>query len=310
MMEEKETNGTMQNFEEESIKTAEQPQVSPQPRQKVRRVGTFTMGCVMILAGAAILSFTIWGWGNLMLLAKLAPLVLVVLGIEVLVASFYHKAKLKYDVFGVILSSLVVCIVVAAAVGYQWLFVKMPQIEKTERQVQQYISDKLYESVNKEGIRDVNVHLSRSIIQLETQNIQDTMKNSDIFLEVLLQSEYAQPAKLAEKAAEINQVIKQELSDIDLNFVHLTYTSQNQETKDNLFLYIGGKYNFDQNAAELEQQIQTEEHRYDIQNCVNEYEVQLKEYRDEISQLTQQLETQKIEYEMQIEDLNNQNNAG
>ncbi len=310
IVEKKEMNEQIQEFKSENqTETAMPQQVSPKSAKKVRRVGTFTMGCVMIVVGVAILCSSILGWDNLMLLAKLAPIVLILLGVEVLVASFVQKAKLKYDVFGVILSSLVVCVLVTAAVGYQWVFVQLPKVEKIERMAQDYISDKLYESVNREGISDVRVHFSRQMNQWAEENIQETMKNSDIFLDITLQPEYAQPDRLAEKAVEINGVIKQQFSEIGLNFIHISYRAQNQETKNSSNLYLQGRYAFDQNAAQLEQNVQNEENRYDIHDLVEEYELQLKDYRTQIDELTHQLETEKIEHEIQLQELQNQNNA-
>lgn len=308
-MKEKEINEQMQNFEPKEPSQTRQPeQMLPQPAKKVRRVGTFTMGCVMILAGATILCSGILGWDNLMLIAKLSPIVLILLGVEVLVASFAQKAKLKYDVFGVILSSLVVCFVAAVSLGYQWFFVQMPQAEKTERLAKAYISDKLYASVNKEGIKNMTINLSRPMGQWEIQNVQQAIQNSDIFLNINLQPEYSQPSKLAEKAVEINEVIKQQLSGISLDFLYVSYTAENQETQGNISLELTGRYSFDQSTVQLEQQIQTQEHRYDIQDCVEEYETQLQKYRNEIDELTHQLETERVEHEIQLEELRNQNN--
>lgn len=77
----------------------------------VRRVGTVTMGISLIGVGLA----TIYGMFqpklNLILMAKLSPMILVFLGIEVLTAYFKNKndGVIKYDFFSGFICFLLVC---------------------------------------------------------------------------------------------------------------------------------------------------------------------------------------------------------
>lgn len=83
---------------------------APAPR-KVRRVGTFTMGICLVVAGIAlVINMFRPGW-NMLYLFRLAPLVLVALGAELLVASATKgDTKLKYDFL-----SAVLCVFLLAA---------------------------------------------------------------------------------------------------------------------------------------------------------------------------------------------------
>ncbi len=304
-MEEKDTN----QFEQEmDYKQPEQgpAEQKPQP-QKVRRVGTFTMGCVMIFAGIAILCYSFFGIGNLMLLAKLAPVVLVVLGIEVLVASFGHTAKLKYDVFGVVLSGLIVCGVVMAAIGYQWFYLQEPQRLKAERMAEDYISDTIYHTVKKDGIEHLSVHVSYPVINEQTGDINEILKNSTIRLDFELTEEYAQPHALAEKGHEINQTIKEQFGQVGLHSVFATYNADNEQTEQRLSLYSNGLYAFEQDSAHLEKQVETMQTR---QEQMDEFEIEIQGYEQRIEQMQQEWEQEKAEYEQRIAELSEQRSEG
>ena len=93
------------------------PRVPPQPGpdaqpKKVRRVGTFTFGLVLVAAGVLLALRTILPQLDLSFIASLAPLALIVLGVEVLIYAARPDVKLKYD--GV---SMFVCFVMLVLVG-------------------------------------------------------------------------------------------------------------------------------------------------------------------------------------------------
>lgn len=69
---------------------------------KGRRVGTFTTGIVLILAGIIFLLHIIYPGINYLAIASFWPIVLVLVGIEIIVAYVINKEEtIKYD-FGAI----------------------------------------------------------------------------------------------------------------------------------------------------------------------------------------------------------------
>ncbi|MEG2653095.1 MAG: hypothetical protein RSA17_05920 [Ruthenibacterium sp.] len=75
----------------------------------VRRVGTVTMGVALILSGVLLCVSLFWPTVNVFGLFRFAPLLLALLGVEVLVA--YARAKnaaIKYDVLSMILCALLI----------------------------------------------------------------------------------------------------------------------------------------------------------------------------------------------------------
>ena len=91
--------------------TANRPAPPVQPAQKpvqTRRVGTLTMGVALIAAGILITAAVVMPGLNLSFIAKCSPLLLVLLGCEVLWFSVRSKdERIRYD-----LLSMVVCVVV------------------------------------------------------------------------------------------------------------------------------------------------------------------------------------------------------
>jgi len=70
---------------------------------KGRRVGTFTSGIVLVMVGIVFLLRLIFPYINYSLIASLWPLVLILLGVEIIVAYVINKEEImKYD-FGAII---------------------------------------------------------------------------------------------------------------------------------------------------------------------------------------------------------------
>ncbi|HJB67576.1 MAG TPA: hypothetical protein H9770_01885 [Candidatus Fournierella excrementigallinarum] len=98
---------------------AAQPKAAPAPtrRPPVRRVGTVTLGLSLIAAGLAITAWFFMPGFDIIFFAKLAPLVLVFLGAEVLWASARRKGeeRLRFDFLAAFVSFLLICASLCAA---------------------------------------------------------------------------------------------------------------------------------------------------------------------------------------------------
>ena len=81
---------------------------------RTRRVGTLTCGIALIIFGIVVGAFLIWPNFDLMLLLRLCPALLILLGGELIAASFSRfELRLKYD-----FASIFLCLVLGlAAVG-------------------------------------------------------------------------------------------------------------------------------------------------------------------------------------------------
>ena len=74
----------------------------------VRRVGTLTMGIVLVVSGCCMLLSMFFPALELTLVLQLSPVILVSLGVETLLAA-RGGGKVKYDWVGMILCCLLVC---------------------------------------------------------------------------------------------------------------------------------------------------------------------------------------------------------
>lgn len=81
-----------------------QPPVQRQPR----RVGTLTMGVVLVTAGIIMLVSMFWPLLDYTWALKLSPLILIGLGTETLAAA-RKGDRIRYDWVGMLLCCLIVC---------------------------------------------------------------------------------------------------------------------------------------------------------------------------------------------------------
>ena len=88
------------------------PNPVPQPPKKVRRVGTFTFGLLLVAAGVLLILRAVMPSLDLRFVVSLLPVALIALGIEVLIYAARPDVQLRYD--GV---SIFVCILILFGVG-------------------------------------------------------------------------------------------------------------------------------------------------------------------------------------------------
>lgn len=84
--------------------------------QKVRRVGTFTFGLLLIAAGVLLLAAMIVPITDLLNIARFAPAILIVLGIEVLIYAGRPGVILKYDFVSMVACTCIILVVGAVSV--------------------------------------------------------------------------------------------------------------------------------------------------------------------------------------------------
>ncbi len=149
---------------------ASAPQASPPaPRQRVRRVGTFTMGVALIVAGLSICASLILPGFDITLVAKLAPLVLVALGFEVLFWSTHQGSmKIKYDFMSMFVCFVLLCASIgAAAVPTLWRYFG-PDRQMTENRLANELVDAAYPALKSQNLRNMSVNVSLTGVEFDT----------------------------------------------------------------------------------------------------------------------------------------------
>lgn len=99
--------------------------VGHKPEKPTRRVGTFTVGATLIVAGCAMLAKLSYPSLDLIWLLRLSPCILIGLGVETLLAS-RTDSRLRYDWAGILLTFLVGCLGVFMT-GAVWYLLEHPE---------------------------------------------------------------------------------------------------------------------------------------------------------------------------------------
>lgn len=133
----------------DEIKTNPPVENSPaEPPKKVRRVGTMAFALLLIAGGALLLVQQFMPKANLLTVLKFAPVILIVLGIEVLVYSAKPDVKLKFDWLGILGCAFILVVVGTAALmpmAWKWLGIDN---RTAENRLEQQVVDSMYQQLS------------------------------------------------------------------------------------------------------------------------------------------------------------------
>lgn len=90
------------------METTERTAPAAAPAAPCRRVGTFTLGLVLVTGGVAMLASLCFPRLDLSWVLKGAPLILISLGVETLLAA-RRGGRVKYDWVGMVLCFVLTC---------------------------------------------------------------------------------------------------------------------------------------------------------------------------------------------------------
>lgn len=186
----------------EPLMREEAPQPAPAPApKKVRRVGTFTMGLCLVIAGLALTVGMFRPGTDFTFLFKLAPLVLVALGVEVLVASATaREQKLKYDFLSMFVCFLLILCTAAAAVCTPLVEYYGPQRQARINELRTAWNDALYERLaGEDGVYKVQGGLWTEAPVLPAElDLESISRNGSVWVDVTLDGSYADEMAFAE----------------------------------------------------------------------------------------------------------------
>ncbi len=175
---------------------------APEPPRKVRRVGTSTMGVLLILVGITVCLALMRPGIDLTLFLRLSPLVLVALGVEVLIAARQKEVRLKYDFASMIICFLLVVMVLGASCVPILYATEGPPRTAAERVVEQSLSDATFAQLkSSKDVANVSYHISlnlsasRTADQIKTPD--DLLPSDSVYVDVQLSGPYADEAAFA-----------------------------------------------------------------------------------------------------------------
>lgn len=229
--------------------------------KKTRRVGTLVFALVLILAGVLLMVYQLVPRFNLLQIVKFSPIILVVLGIEMLVYSAKPDVLVKFDWLAMLGTAFTLCVVGAAALlplaVSEWGPARSSAISRIETEK----VDTLYSALTadpelkaKTGYCGVNVWFNHGAGGSYTLQSGD-----DCVLNTTLTGPYADAESFAADCIGIMQLA----ADKDLGFTSYHFSS-GEDTDDGISYYLDcvASYPAGLTAAQVAQRV-TESYHYD-----------------------------------------------
>ena len=229
--------------------------------KKTRRVGTLAFALVLILAGVLLMVYQLVPRFNLLQIVKFSPVILVVLGIEMLVYSAKPDVLVKFDWLAMLGTAFTLCVVGAAALlplaVSEWGPARSSAISRIETEK----VDALYSALTadpelkaKTGYCGVNVWFNHGAGGSYTLQSGD-----DCVLNVTLTGPYADAESFAADCIGIMQLA----ADKDLGFTSYHFSS-GEDTDDGISYYLDcvASYPAGLTAAQVARSV-TESYHYD-----------------------------------------------
>ena len=170
------------------------PGKPPKPPVR-RRTGTLTLGLALILVGGCILGYCFVPGFNLFTAAKFSPLLLVLMGLEILIGAFRKGDEYRVN-FGSVLLCLILtgCSLCVAMVPMFWSYYG-PDEERREGQITAELSAACYEPLKNSGVTYLDSYLTTNHTQAE--HLSELTAADHLRVNVDLRGEYADAAAFA-----------------------------------------------------------------------------------------------------------------
>ena len=227
--------------------------------KKTRRVGTLAFALVLILAGVLLMVYQLVPRFNLLQIVKFSPIILVVLGIEMLVYSAKPDVLVKFDWLAMLGTAFTLCVVGAAALlplaVSEWGPARSSAINRIETEK----VDALYSALTadpelkaKTGYCGVNVWFNHGAGGSYTLQSGD-----DCVLNATLTGPYADAESFAADCIGIMQLA----ADKGLGFTSYHFSSD-EDTDDGISYYLDcvASYPAGLTAAQVAQRVQASYH--------------------------------------------------
>ena len=229
--------------------------------KKTRRVGTLAFALVLILAGVLLMLYQIVPTFNLLQIVKFSPVILVVLGIEMLVYSAKPDVLVKFDWLAMLGTAFTLCVVGAAALLPLAVSEWGPDRSSAISRIETEKVDALYSALTadpelkaKTGYCGVNVWFNHGAGGSYTLQSGD-----DCVLNATLTGPYADAESFGADCIGIMQLA----ADKDLGFTSYHFSS-GEDTDDGISYYLDcvASYPAGLTAAQVARRV-TESYHYD-----------------------------------------------
>lgn len=171
-----------------------------------RRTGTLTLGLALILVGGCILGYCFVPGFDLFAAAKLSPLLLVLMGLEILIGSFLKGDEYRVNFGSVLLCLILVgCSLCVAVIPMFWDYYG-PESEQREARITSELSSTCYDQLKNSGVTDLDSHLNR---YTQAEHLNELTAADNLYVNVDLRGEYADAAAFARACQPVLSVLTQ-----------------------------------------------------------------------------------------------------
>ncbi|MEG1698453.1 MAG: hypothetical protein RR271_02415 [Oscillospiraceae bacterium] len=242
-----------------------QPPVMPTPpintppqKPRVRRVGTLTMGVALIVTGLALTTSLLMPNVDIMLIIKLAPLVLVALGLEIFISACFSKSeKIKYDGLSIFMCLLLIFGSFTASLVPTVLMYAGPQRSAAMANVEREIEDILFDNRDKiDDIYDVQISVNFNELRKFTgdETVKDLTASDYVYAYITLNGEYKTAEEFAKAAKPTCDLLLGKVSNVRKIEVSMR---DNQGLDKKFSLMLRGRFHAGMSAEELVKLVDT-----------------------------------------------------
>lgn len=169
--------------------------------KRTRRVGTITLGVMLIAVGVLSVIHIINPSLNMITILKLSPIILIALGIEILIAAFVNNSdKIRYDGVSIILCVFLICASLGMSAVMTVFEYFNPMYKQEQRQAKSQLEQQSYELLSDmDKISDINISINYDIF--EKTDVQNDKEYADIHIS--LKDDYDNQSEFSQDCASI-----------------------------------------------------------------------------------------------------------
>lgn len=227
--------------------------------KKVRRVGSVAFALVLIAAGVLLMVYQLVPGFNLLKILKFSPVILIVLGVEMLYYSARPDVKVKFDWLAMLGTAFTLCIVGTAALLPLAISEWSPARDYAQNRIGMQKTDAMYNALSTEpelkartNSLSVNVWFNH-----ETHGNYTLQDGDDCILHTELVNDYADAETFAADCMAVMQAAQAE----NLGFTRYSFsTDEDTDDGESYYLDCVDAYPVGLTAAQVAQRVQVSYH--------------------------------------------------
>lgn len=227
--------------------------------KKVRRVGSIAFALVLIAAGVLLMVYQLVPGFNLLKILKFSPVLLIVLGVEMLYYSARPDVKVKFDWLAMLGTAFTLCIVGTAALLPLAISEWDPARDYAQNRIESQKADAMYSALTADPALKAKLNSLNVEVRFfhEADGDYTLQSGDDCILYAALQGPYAD----AETFAADCMAVMQRAADDGLGFTCYHFNAD-EDTDDGISYYLDcvASYPAGLTAAQVAQRVQASYH--------------------------------------------------